>query len=97
MAYIGFKNVHGGQTYYGWLRVKVTDDQYGLPTAVALVAKDGTTDIDGAYGLIGSSLSAGQVASAIPEPASVATGLALFAPGAAGVHEHRRRTAAAAA
>jgi len=33
---------------------------------------------------------------AIPEPASVATGLALFALGAAGVREHRRRRQLAA-
>lgn len=91
-GYVGFRV---GMSYYGWLRVKVTNDSAGLPSQIALVDKDG----DGIYGAVGSfsdNITAGETAaSAIPEPASVAAGLGLFALGAVGVREFRRRKRAA--
>lgn len=90
-GYIAFRNRLGAHTYYGWLRVQVTNDAAGLPLQVTLVDKNGD-GVYGAFGVASSGITAGQTAeSAVPEPASVASGLALMALGAAGVRELRRR------
>ena len=90
-GYVGFKFNNGVHSYYGWLRVDVTGDGNGRPTSLSLVSEDGDV---GAYALAdslgGQNIEAGQV-SAIPEPTSMASGLALLALGAAGVREMRRR------
>jgi len=85
-GYIGFKIA---TNEYGWLRIKVTNDAYGAPITVAVVAAQ-----DGLLGQVGDSSL--RTPSAIPEPADVASGLGLLALGAAGVRELRRRRAVAA-
>jgi hypothetical protein len=93
-GYVGFKRVQEGHTYYGWLHITVSGAD-GRPTSIALTPGPNTGYVTGAYiDRLNGTITAGQV-SAIPEPASVATGLALFALGAAGVREHRRRKLAA--
>jgi hypothetical protein len=93
-GYIGFRLQNGSQTYNGWLRVGVTFAG-GNPTGISLVSKDGSPDIYGAWST--GDIQVGQTDfAAIPEPASVATGLGLFALGAAGVREFRRRKQQAA-
>ncbi len=83
-GYVGFKSFpDASHHYYGWVRVHVTANA-GRPNNVSLLAVNG---IYGAYALNG--ITAG--ATAIPEPASMATGLALFALGAVGVREFRKR------
>lgn len=94
-GYVGFRLQKSvGNFYYGWLKVSVTADSNGRPQTISFVA-----DGNGVYGAYNSTLNgaiaAGQVA-AIPEPANVAAGLALFALGAVGVREHRRRRKLAA-
>ncbi len=89
--------------YYGWLRLQVLGDGNGWPVSVQLKADangiygaystDVTTNLVGASGVSGVAPIAAGV-TAIPEPASVASGLALFALGAAGVRESRKRRAA---
>jgi hypothetical protein len=92
-GYVGFRmrNSANFYSYYGWLRFKVMNDGDGKIASVELVPRDGTSNVFGAY----NSEAYGQIAAgqfnAIPEPAKVATGLALFALGAAGVREFRRR------
>jgi hypothetical protein len=98
IGYVAFKENVGGLNYYGWLRVQVAY-AYVIPRIISLVPMPGTTDIYGAYGLASTGITAGEYstsASAIPEPANVASGLALFALGAVGVREYRRRRQAAA-
>jgi len=84
-GYIGFKTA-GNQ--YGWLKIQVMNNGRGVPTIVNF--EQGT---DGLYGQIGDSTVVTDGVSAIPEPASVASGLGLLALGAAGVREMRRRRA----
>ncbi|HWA85906.1 MAG TPA: hypothetical protein VG710_06770 [Opitutus sp.] len=98
-GYLGFKLSNGGQLYYGWMRVRVMNNADGSPASLVFVADANQTY--GALALAGSvnggNIVAGQTTlSEIPEPASMATGLALFALGAAGVREHRKRRRAAA-
>jgi len=70
------------------LRLQVTEDSSRVPSGISLLAVDGVT---GAWNETpGGAITAGEV-SAIPEPATVASGLALLALGAAGVREMRRR------
>jgi hypothetical protein len=92
-GYVGIRHSHNGHNYYGWLQINVTFDANDRPLTIAL------NPVNGIYGAINASpdsaILAGQVA-AIPEAASVATGLALFALGAAGVREFRRRRQLAA-
>ncbi len=92
-GYVGFKFGGGGSTYFGWMRVKLTDTANGAPVSVTFVDYNG----DGIYGAFAKlSITAGQGRlTAIPEPATAAAGLALFALGAAGVREFRRRRQAA--
>jgi hypothetical protein len=98
-GYVAFKTNQNGHAYYGWLRVKVEADANDFPHVVTLVAKAGSPGIYGAY----ESATASGIASfavgdtAVPEPATVASGLALCALGAAGVREMRRRRTAATA
>jgi hypothetical protein len=98
-GYLGFRigqvGEYGvvGPFQYGWLHIRVGADGDGRPKTISLVA-DGNNYV-GAYAGVGQGIVAGSF-TAIPEPASVATGLALFALGAAGVREHRRRKQAAA-
>jgi hypothetical protein len=87
-GYVGLRN--SSNRYYGWFRVKVTNNGAGFPISLSLVDKNGD-GIYGAYGLGSDHLSAGEAAAAVPEPASVSGGLALFALGAVGVREFRRR------
>ncbi|HWA85907.1 MAG TPA: hypothetical protein VG710_06775 [Opitutus sp.] len=93
-GYAGFKAERNGQDYYGWLRVQATFNGYGM-RGLSLVAKAGEPGIYGAYGLAGDHITAGEF-SAVPEPATTAAGLALFALGAVGVRELRRRRREAA-
>jgi hypothetical protein len=86
-----FRNPKSGQTYYGWLRVKVDGNSSSAPDFVSLVAENG---VYGAYGLKSDDILVGETA--VPEPTSPAlSGLALLALGATGVREMRRRKAAA--
>jgi hypothetical protein len=77
----------GTHHYYGWLRLKVTDDSDGVPDAISLLAESSNPSVFGQYGTAGESIST------VPEPG----GLALLAIGAAGVMELRRRRQAAKA
>jgi hypothetical protein len=91
-GYIGLKTQANGHTYYGWLRVKVTDES----NSVALVPSADNSSVFGAYDIstdpnIGN-FTAGEVA--VPEPGEAAVGLGLLAFGAAGVREMRRRRVA---
>jgi hypothetical protein len=93
-GYIGFKGYQNGNTYYGWVRVKVTGDAGGIPNSVSLVASADNPGIFGAYDIstdpdIGT-FTAGEIAG-VPEPTEAAIGLGLLAFGAAGVREMRRR------
>jgi hypothetical protein len=95
-GYIGFRHAANNLSYNGWLRVGVTFDQSGIPTAISLLAKEGEPDVYGAWST--GEIHGGEIAaSAVPEPAQVATGLGLLALGAAGVREFRRRRKEAAA
>jgi hypothetical protein len=87
-GYVGFKSNWRGHTYFGWLRIKVTDSATGYPDAITLIDKNGD-GIFGAFGLSSDSIKAGQTALAVPEPSI--GGLCLLALGAAGVRELRRR------
>ncbi|HEY4415672.1 MAG TPA: hypothetical protein VGO57_08275 [Verrucomicrobiae bacterium] len=88
-----------GHTYYGWLRIKITNDANGVPAQVAVIDKNG----DGIYGALDSkndpnlnNFTAGMI-EAVPEPSLAALGgLGLLAFGARGVRELRRRRQAAA-
>ncbi|HWA87189.1 MAG TPA: hypothetical protein VG710_13250 [Opitutus sp.] len=90
-GYIGFKQ----GVYYGWLKVAVSFNGDGVPVSLSLVPK-ADTDIYGAFGLLSDGVRAGET-TAVPEPSAVGLGLGLFALGAVGVREMRRRRAAAAA
>lgn len=89
-AYLAFKSAG----YYGWLHLKVVFAIDGHSAAVSLLpntngifgAVVSTSDPDAALFKTGQDALA-----AVPEPASVAGGLALLALGAAGVRELRRR------
>ncbi len=95
-GYIGFRVQVTGGYNYGWLHVQVGKDANGRPAFIGITPGPNTGGIAGAYNsALNGAMTAG--ATAIPEPASVATGLALFALGAVGVREHRRRKLAAAA
>ncbi|HWA85909.1 MAG TPA: hypothetical protein VG710_06785 [Opitutus sp.] len=99
-GYLGFK-IGGANYYYGWLRVQVGADANGRPQSLTLEPVNGPDSPIGAYILSSdpnaSLFGAGDYnASAIPEPANVAAGLALFALGAVGVRELRKRRQAAA-
>jgi hypothetical protein len=98
-GYVGFKFVGSTDSDvkgYGWLHINVAADSAGLPLSIALTPGPNTGSITGAYeALADGTLHAGDIG-AIPEPASLATGLALFALGAVGVREHRRRRQLAA-
>lgn len=88
-GYVGFKQAG----HYGWFRMKVGSDESGLPSFIGLY--DNGSGIVGAFG--DNTITAGQYnTAAVPEPASVAAGLGLFALGAAGIREHRRRKLKAA-
>lgn len=90
-GYVGFKTIQRGHTYYGWVRVEVSNNANGNPDAVKLVAKNGDPGVYGAFGLAGDGITAGEIA-AVPEPSTLAIGgLALLALGARGVKEMRRR------
>jgi len=90
-GYVGFKKVAAGHTYYGWLRMQLTNDAAGLIHKIDFLQDAGSY---GAYALKGDGLTIG----AVPEPSVAAlTGLGLLALGAAGVREMRRRQAAAPA
>lgn len=92
-GYIAFKGVANAQNYYGWLKVQVGFDGQNRPQTVTLVPISG--NVYGAYDLASSvvadGFAVGSLATPIPEPASVAVGLGLFALGAVGVRELRRR------
>jgi len=93
-GYAGFRLSKNAHYYYGWLRVDVNGS--GTPNSLQLV-DTGTPGIAGAFNTSPSgAITAGQTASAIPEPANVAAGLGLLALGAAGVREMRRRRTVAA-
>jgi hypothetical protein len=95
-GYMGFKVRNGvaNNFYYGWMKLKFTVDSEGRPLTIQLVPNG-----NGVYGafnsVAGGEILAGQY-TAVPEPASVAGGLALFALGAVGVREYRRRRQLAA-
>lgn len=94
-GYIGFRTNLNGQTYYGWLHVKVSNDANDLPFEVSLMSKNGDPGVFGAFGLASDNILAGETALAAPEPSVAALGgLGLLALGAAGVRELRRRNAA---
>jgi len=94
-GYVGFKTNLRGQTYYGWLRVKVSNDGSDFPFEVSLISKNGDPSVFGAYGLASDNITAGETALAAPEPSVAAiAGLGLLALGARGVREWRRRRAA---
>jgi len=96
-GYIGVRFGGAGNWHYGWLHISVGADGNGRPDSIALTPGPNTGGVVGAYNSVaGEGLYAGQIASAIPEPAEVATGLALFALGAVGVREFRKRRRAAA-
>lgn len=93
-GYVGIRLFNNATHYYGWLRVKVTNDGRGYLHSISLLA-DGN-GVAGAFAAVpNSSILAGQEATAVPEPAMVAGGLALFALGAVGVRELRRRRSVA--
>lgn len=94
-GYVGLKGSHSGHLYYGWLRLKVTNNSNGIPIQMSLIAADGHPDIYGAFDradqVDGDMFKTGSVA-AVPEPSITALGgLGLLALGAAGVREMRRR------
>lgn len=91
-GYFGFRFRSGTHYDYGWLRLKVGSDARGRPLTIALV--DNGDNVVGAYRTDGQPILAG--ISSIPEPASVAGGLALLALGAVGIREWRRRRQPAA-
>ena len=94
-GYIGFRTNLNGQTYYGWLHVKVSNDANDLPFEVSLISRNGDPGVFGAFGLASDNILAGETALAAPEPSVAALGgLGLLALGAAGVRELRRRQAA---
>jgi len=96
-GYIGFEAKSNQHTYYGWLRVKVDGDANGFPDEISLIAASGDPDIYGAFGLASSDITAGEIASPVPEPSLAALGgLGLLALGARGVREMRRRKTPAA-
>ncbi len=93
-GYLGFRvRKSVGHYYFGWMKVVASGNGDGRPVSLALVANG-----SGVYGAYNSTLdgpvNVGQF-TAIPEPSGVAAGLALFALGAVGVREHRRRKRAA--
>ena len=91
-GYIGFKEQLNAHTYYGWLRIQVDADANGFPDEILLIAKSGDPDIYGAYGLASDDITAGEIASPVPEPSLAALGgLGLLALGARGMREMRRR------
>jgi len=91
-GYVGFKTNLRGQTYYGWLHVKVTNDGNNVPSEVSLISKNGDAGVFGAFGLASDNITAGETALATPEPSITAIGgLSLLALGTAGVRELRRR------
>jgi hypothetical protein len=90
-GYIGFKTDLRGHTYYGWLRVEVSNNGNGNPAAVTLVSKNGNPGVYGAFGLASDNITTGEIAP-VPEPSGmVIGGLGLLALGARGVKELRRR------
>ncbi|MEO6847901.1 MAG: PEP-CTERM sorting domain-containing protein, partial [Chthoniobacterales bacterium] len=94
-GYVGLKGSHSGHLYYGWLRLKVTNNSNGIPIQMSLIAADGHPDIYGAFDradqVDGDMFKTGSIA-AVPEPSITALGgLGLLALGAAGVREMRRR------
>mgnify|MGYP001549996691 CR=1 FL=1 len=90
VGYIGFKQVNGTHTYYGWLRISVSETSQNQPLSISLV--DNGDGIYGAFGLRTDGIKAGETASPVPEPSVAAIGgLGLLALGAAGVRELRRR------
>jgi hypothetical protein len=90
-GYLGFKAKENNHTYYGWLRVQVTNNSSpGIPSQVSLIASATNPAVFGAYGVASDNITAGEVA--IPEPSDTALfGLGLLALGAVGVRKMRRR------
>ncbi len=95
-GYIGFRVETAGHAFqYGWLRVNIEAQIFNgnRPSGISLVEYG-----DGIFGAFnqtpGGAIYAGEVA--IPEPASLPIGLGLFALGAVGVREFRRRRQQAA-
>src|ERR1700744_2880585 len=37
-GYVGFKALQNAQTYYGWLRIQVSDNAQGLPSQISVLA-----------------------------------------------------------
>jgi len=92
-GYVAFKAHDTKGTYYGWLKVKVSEDSSGVPDKIELV--DNGNGVDGAYDLtsdvLGDGFTVGSVAP-VPEPSVAAIGgLGLLALGARGVRELRKR------
>lgn len=78
-TYIGFRFTPAGTTLYGWAEVTLTNGgNFGAFTLHSW-----------AYDDTGAAITAGQT-SAIPEPASIATGLGALAMGAAALRRKRR-------
>lgn len=93
-GYVAFKQAANGHNYYGWLKVKVTENGNKQPTEIQLVANSNGNY--GAYDLVGNTTSDGFTVGddvvPVPEPIHPAlVGLGLLAVGAAGVRELRRR------
>ncbi len=88
-GYLAFKAKQNALTYYGWMRVKVTQDGNRNPNSISFV--ENGSGYFGAYMSTNdpnfSTFKAGVVA--VPEPTTV--GLGLLALGALGVRELRRR------